>query len=297
MVAQNREYKDRLFVFLFGSKGNEKWTLDLYNAVNGSSHTDSSAVKFTTIHEIMYLSMRNDISFLISDEISLYEQQSTYNPNMPLRMLQYLGNLYEKEIASHDGWNKYGRELLRLPAPRFVVFYNGKDNRPDEEILRLSDAFPKGSSADVEVRVRVLNINRGRNKDLLRACKPLAEYSWLVTEVRENNKNMGDDELALAIDRAISKMPDDFLIKQFLLEHRAEVRGMLLAEYNEAETMELFRKEGREEGREEGRKEGREEGALQALASLVRDGVLSVEVAAKRAKLTEEAFIEAMQSM
>ena len=74
MVTQNREYKDRLFVFLFGSKGNEKWTLDLYNAVNGSSHMDSSAVKFNTIQEILYLSMHNDISFLISDEMSLYEQ-------------------------------------------------------------------------------------------------------------------------------------------------------------------------------------------------------------------------------
>ena len=100
---------------------------------------------------------------------------------------------------------------------------------------------------------------------------------------------MGKDELALSIDRAISKMPDDFVIKKFLLEHRAEVRGMLLAEYNEAEAMELFRKEGREEGRKEG--------ALQELASLVRDGLLSTEDAAKRAKLTEEAFIEVMQSM
>lgn len=96
MATDNIQYKDRLFSFLFGSEENREWTLSLYNAVNGSSYTDPSMIQITTIKEVMYLGMHNDVSFLISNEMNLYEQQSTYNPNMPVRLLQYSGNLYEK---------------------------------------------------------------------------------------------------------------------------------------------------------------------------------------------------------
>ena len=91
MGVVSREYKDRLFNFLFGAEENKEWTLSLYNAVNRSAYTDASQIKITTIREVMYLSMHNDVSFLISDEVNLYEQQSTFNPNMPLRQLQYAG--------------------------------------------------------------------------------------------------------------------------------------------------------------------------------------------------------------
>ena len=95
MALVNREYKDRLFVFIFGREENKEWTLSLYNAVNGSHYTDPSAIEITTIQEVLYLGMHNDVSFVIADELNLYEQQSSYNPNMPLRQLQYLGLLYE----------------------------------------------------------------------------------------------------------------------------------------------------------------------------------------------------------
>ena len=122
--------------------------------------------------------MHNDVSFLISNEMNLYEQKSTYNPNMPVRLLQYAGNLYEKYFKENS-LNKYGGRLLPLPVPKLVVFYNGKKEQPDEMILKLSDSFPEGSDADIEVKVRMLNVNVGRNQLLLEACKPLGEYSWL----------------------------------------------------------------------------------------------------------------------
>ena len=146
MTSDNVQYKDRFFNFLFGSEENRAWTLSLYNAVNGSSYTDPNAIEITTIKEVMYLGMHNDVSFLISDEMNLYEQQSTYNPNMPVRMLQYTGNLFEKYIKQR-GLNKYGSNLMRLPVPRLVVFYNGKTEQKDEIILELRDSFPKGSRA------------------------------------------------------------------------------------------------------------------------------------------------------
>lgn len=123
------KHKDRLFTFMYGYPENRSWTLSLYNAVNGTDYADASSIQFTTIDTIMYLGMHNDVSFLIEDELSLYEQQSSYNPNMPLRMLQYLSSLYEKHIT-RTNQNKHGGKLMRLPAPRFVAFYNGTVESP-----------------------------------------------------------------------------------------------------------------------------------------------------------------------
>ena len=214
MSLVNQKYKDRLFVFLFGREENKEWTLSLYNAVNGSHYTDASAIEITTIQEIIYLGMHNDVSFMIADELSLYEQQSSYNPNMPLRQLQYLGLLYEGYLRKNkDKYDKFGKDLIPLPAPRFVVFYNGLDQKDDETILHLSDAFPKGIKGDVEVTVRMLNINYGKNKSLLEACKPLMEYSWVVKDIRDKGKIM---DIKDAIDSVIDNLPDDFVIKPFL---------------------------------------------------------------------------------
>lgn len=146
--------------------------------------------------------------------------------------------------------NKYGARLLTLPAPKLVTFYNGTLDREDETVLRLSDSFPSGMKGDIEVTVRMININYGRSEDVLRACEPLREYAWLVEEIRRNMASNGIEE---AVDKAVAAMPRDFVIKAFLDEHRAEVKGMLLTEYNEAETMELFKEEGRQEGRQEER--------------------------------------------
>ena len=207
--------------------------------------------------------MHNDVSFLLSGEMSLYEQQSTYNPNMPLRMLQYVGSLYEKHLALRH-LNKYGRALLRLPAARLVVFYNGIDPIPDETTLRLSDSFPEGASSDIEVRVRMVNVNRGHSRDLMERCRPLYEYAWTVGAIRDKMASKDKGDLLVAIDKTLDEMPRDFVIRPFLLAHRAEVRDMLLTEYNEAETMELFREEGREEGRLDNLREN--------LLNLVNDG-------------------------
>ena len=171
---------------------------------------------------------------------------------MPLRQMQYSGNVYERYIKEHK-LNKYGKTLLKLPVPKLITFYNGVDDEPNEMVLRLSDSFPEGMEGDIEVTVRMININYGRNTELLAACKPLKEYSWLVAEIRKNKMTT---EIGQAVDRAINAMPKDFKIKSFLVAHRSEVRGMLLTEYDEVEAMELFREDGRKEGRIEGRKEG-----------------------------------------
>ena len=283
MSADNPQYKDRLFNFLFGSEENKAWTLSLYNAVNGSAYTDPSVIEITTIREVMYLGMHNDVSFLIADAMTLYEQQSTYNPNIPLRLLQYAGNLYEKFVKERK-LNKYGSELLKLPVPKLVVFYNGRKDQPDEKMLYLSDSFPKGAESDIEVRVRMLNVNFGRNQELLNACKPLREYAWLVEEVRKNNTSHDETGMSSAVDKAINEMPNDFVIKPFLEAHRAEVKGMLLTEYNEAEQMELFK----EDGRREGLAEGQEKTLVESIRSLMDTLDLTVDQAMDALRIPDD---------
>ena len=247
MAAANREYRDRLFTFIFGNEEHRDWTLELYNAVNGTDYTDPDEISFTTIRKVLYMGMHNDVSFLLANEMSLYEQQSSYNPNMPLRMLQYVGSLYEKHIKEHR-FNKFGRKLFELPAPRFVVFYNGTTEMPAEKTLLLSDSFRTQKEPDIEVKVHMFNINSGENPTLESRCEPLREYTWTVERIREN---MASGQAVEAVDETLEAMPDDFVIKPFLMAHKAEVRDMLLTEYNEAEAMELFREDGRAEGRAE----------------------------------------------
>lgn len=238
----NREYKSCLFSFIFGREENKKWTLSLYNAIHGTCYDDLSCITINTIEDVVYMGMKNDLSILVSETVSLYrsmelyEQQSFYNSNMPVREFMYAGKLYDKFIHSAK-LNKYGKKLLPLPLPKLVVFYNGEEEQEDETVLRLSDAFKEeirrnvaykysenkaaqgkkkiseeveqifqDADPDIEVKVRMVNINHGHNEETLRKCKPLGEYAWFVAQVRKElamYKETGAGQgIADAIDRA-----------------------------------------------------------------------------------------------
>ncbi len=276
-ATTNKEYKDRLFCFIFGSEEHKEWTLSLYNAINGSHYTDASLIEFNTLKEVLYLKMRNDTSFLISDILSVYEHQSSYNPNMPLRLLGYVDDLFAGYVKRNK-FNKYGEKLIMLPIPKLVVLYNGIIEKEDEVFLKLSDSFDEKhrTESDVEVRVRMLNVNYGHNKELMEACRPLSEYSWFINEIR-NNQNTQD--LKTSIDLAIQTMPEDWGLKGFLVGHKAEVEGMLDTEYNEAEVKELFKEEGRQEGIQEGYEQGRKEReALKSEIEIMREKINQLEL-------------------
>ncbi len=304
----NREHKDRLFNFIFGREEHKDWTLSLYNAVNDSDYTDESLIRFNTLENILYLNMKNDTSFIIMNMLNVYEHQSSYNPNMPLRQLDYTNRLFSAYIKENK-YNKYGSELIKLPVPKLVVFYDGKKEVEDEVILRLSDSYAEElkDKADVEVIVRMLNINFGHNMELMKKCRPLYEHAWFIDKIREyQNNGMTINE---ACDKVVIEMPKDYEIRGFIMKNIAEVKGILDTEYNEAEVMELFRndgykdglKEGRLDGFKEGRLDGLKEGRLDgfkkgisALVSLVKDNTVSLEVAAKRAGVTEDEFKKMM---
>ena len=172
-MAANREYKDRLFRLLFGREEYKENMLSLYNALNQTHYTDTDDMTITTMDDVIYVGMKNDVSFILADYINLWEQQSSYNPNMPLRGLLYFSKLYNSHVE-RNRLNLYGTRLVKLPTPKYVVLYNGTEDRPEVEKLRLSDAFiHDDNSGEFQWTATVLNINPGKNDDLLKACPAL----------------------------------------------------------------------------------------------------------------------------
>jgi hypothetical protein len=260
LTEANRLYKDRVFKFIFGNPENKEWTLSLYNAVNGSNYRNPDDIQFNTIEDAVYMSMKNDVSFIILDEMNLWEHQSSFNPNMPMRFLTYGTQLYEKYTAT-SGYYKFSRKLQRLPKPHCICFYNGTEEQPEQQVLKLSDAF--GGEGDIEVKVKMLNVNYGKNRALLETCQPLREYAWLVDRVREHQRVM--QNLEAAVDASIDEMPDSFVIRTLIEAHRAGVKKMFLTEYDEEKMKEQERKEAFADGVDAGVAEANERVAADML--------------------------------
>ena len=123
-----RNHKDSVFRMLYLD---EKELLNLYNAVNGTNYTDVENLEINTLQNAIYMNMKNDVSFLFNFQVNLYEHQSTVNPNMPLRDLIYVSKLLQKMVRDCD---LYGSSLVKIPAPRFVVFYNGTEKQPERRV-------------------------------------------------------------------------------------------------------------------------------------------------------------------
>lgn len=272
----NPKYKDRLFCLIFGNEKEKQNSISLYNALNGTSYSEDEEVEITTIQDVIYINMKNDVSFIVDSHMSLFEQQSSINPNMPLRGLMYFGNLYDSYIERR-GLNIYGSKLVKIPTPQYYVLYNGKDEASAISELRLSDAYVKESpEGKFEWTATFVNLNKGKNDALLKKCKPLAEYMFLINRIRENEeKGMRIEE---AVDEAVQYCINKNVLKEFLVSHRAEVISVCLTEFNEKVFVDSIRAEGHEEGR------------LLLLLSLVEKGRLSAEEAAEELQITKEEF-------
>ena len=247
-VKGNRNVKSALFPNIFADK---KELLELFNAVNGTTYQDSDDFEINTIEGILYMTTKNDVSFLVEGTMNLYEQQSTYNPNMPLRGLLYFAQLYHKFIKTRR-LNIYSSKLQKIPVPHYVVFYNGTKEEPDEKILLLSEAFQREDDhmhihGCLECEVRMLNINYGHNKELMEKCRRLEEYSIFVSKVRDYAKCY-PERLDMAITKAIDDCIADNILKEFLIERKGEVLEMVLYSFDK----ELYEKDLKQIAYEEG---------------------------------------------
>ena len=213
-VRPQRTYKDTVFRMLFREKEN---LLSLYNAVNGTAYTDTESLEITTLENAVYLNYKNDVSFVMNFELMLYEHQSTVNPNMPLRHLIYVTKVLQGIIRDAD---LFGSALVKIPTPRFVIFYNGMKKYPEQKILKLSDSFEKQmNEPELELIVTLYNINLGQNKEILDTCQTLKEYAQYVSKVRENAENM---PFAQAVEAAVDDCIQKGILSDFLLKNRAE---------------------------------------------------------------------------
>ena len=239
-----RNYKDTVSRMLFREPEN---ALSLYNALNGTSYTDASQITFNMLDNAIYMGMQNDISFLIVNEVNLYEHQSTYNLNMPLRDLFYVAELLQVYVKDQS---LYSSKMIKLPTPHFVVFYNGVEDKPEKRILRLSEAFEVPTEdPELELKVTILNINPEMNEELKRKCPILNQYTQYVEQVRYNSAGM---PLEQAVETAIEYCIKHDILKDFLLKQRAEVVKMSIFEYDEEREIELIRRDEREIGQEIG---------------------------------------------
>ena len=259
MSISNRKYKDSVFVDLFSEdeKAKENF-LSLYNALHGTELKDTKQLKNVRLDQVLYMSFYNDVSYLVENKIIvLAEHQSTINPNMPLRCLEYISRLYETIFESKE---KYSRKLLHIPRPEFYVFYNGEEPFPCNKTLKLSDAFiERIEDSSLELIVKVININQQNHHPLLKNCQTMYEYTVFVETVRKWKELDPQNGFQKAIEECIANN----ILRDYLKRKTKEVLNMLLAEYDYETDIAVQRAEEREIAFAEGIEQGISQGTYQ----------------------------------
>ena len=233
----------------------------MYNAISGKHYKDPELLEINTLENAIYMTVKNDVSFVIDARLSLYEHQSTYSPNLPLRFLLYIASEYSK-LTKED--NLYGTKKVQIPPPQFIIFYNGEQEEPERKILRLSDLYCQGETGGteeeafgLELQALMLNINKGYNEKLMEACSTLKDYTEYTDRIRRYSHEMPLEE---AVERAITECIQEGILREFLLKNRAEAKYMSIFEYDQEKHMRMEREQHFEEGRIAG-----EEGLLFSL--------------------------------
>ena len=283
----NRNYKDTIFRMLFSDREN---LLSLYNAINGTSYENPEELEIVTLENAIYMGMKNDLAFIIDTNLFLYEHQSSFTPNMPLRNLFYISAEYQKLVNKKS---LYSSALQKIPAPNFIVFYNGMDKKEDRWENCLSEAYENlFGEPKLELKVVTLNINEGRNRELLEQCQILREYAAYVALVRKYAKSM---ELAAAVEKAVDKCIHDGILEEFLQRNRAEVIAVSIFEYDKEEEERKLRKAefeaGEQSGIEKGIEKGRRQERLEIVQTLVESGMSVLEIA-NMLKVSEKDVLE-----
>ena len=276
-ATTNREYKNTVFIDLFTS-----WTspISLYNAVSSSNVADDAEIKQLQISNALYTSLKCDLAFTIENElIVIIEHQSTINMNMPTRLLLYIAMLYLNIL---DEQTRYARTLRQIPTPRFFVLYNGDEKLPEKTELRLSDAFKlkERGMPQLELIVPVININYGQNKEIMKRCKTLNGYSYLIDRIKKYRVVDIEHQFELAIQDCIQHgMLDDYLINQ-----QKRVKNMLQTEYRFETELAVRGAEEREAGILLGMQKGMQQGRI--------EGILTTAARMKKANFDVPTIIE-----
>jgi len=304
-----RAYRDSLFrsIYSGNDERSKRWVLSLYNALTGKNHTDTSELEITTIEDVLYVSIKNDLSFLIDSQMCLFEHQSTVNPNMPLRGLLYFAQLYQKEIAKRK-MDVFRSTLIKLPAPKFIVFYNGSVEQADVIKYKLSDAFIKEDdlqdsehykeknlldsscndkdAVEFEWTATVININKNHNESIQKNCESLYHYCEFVDRVKASIEQGMEPKDAIneAVDFAIK---GNFLDGYFK-EQKMSIIANLLTDFNQEDYDRNRREEGYEIGIQDGIAKGIRENAIANAKNFLQETDLPPEKIARCCSLPLE---------
>ena len=270
-LTANKKYKDTVFRMLFSDRKN---LLSLYNAINGTGYEDPEELEIVTLENAIYMGMKNDLAFIIDTNLFLYEHQSTYNANMPLRDLFYIAGEYQKLV---DHKSLYSSALQKIPAPNFIVFYNGTEKKKERWENLLSEAYENQTGEpNLELKVVTLNINEGHNRELMEQCQILREYAHYVAKVRNYTKEM---ELDAAVERAVNECIHEGILVEFLRMNRAEVIAMSIFEYDKEKEEKKLRKAEFEAGVAEGIEKGELKAKKEAAIEMAKTGMSEVQIA------------------
>ena len=246
-LRAKRNYKDTVFRMLFSDKRN---LLSLYNAMNRTAYDDPEKLEIVTLENAIYMGVKNDLAFIIDTGLFLYEHQSTYNANMPLRDLLYISSEYQELV---DRESLYASKIQKIPAPNFIVFYNGTEKKDERWENYLSEAYENcPNEPGLELKVITFNINEGHNKELMEQCQILGEYAQYVTKVRNYAK---DIELDSAVEKAVNECIQEGILAEFLRKNKARVIAMSIFEYDKELEEKKLRKAEFEAGEINAKKE------------------------------------------
>ncbi len=260
----NREYKSDVFTMLVEIP---EYALEIYNVLNASHYEDPSQIRIMRLEKGVLLSVRNDASFVLDSYLSLYEHQSTYNPNMPLRFLIYFSNLMLDMIKEQE-YDLYGRKTIPIPTPKFVVFYNGLEQRPAKEEMHLSDAYEhQEEQYELDLTCIVYNINPGYNNDIKKGSLVISGYTAFVEKVRRYTTE--EVELKHAVERAVDECIREDILAEFFKKNRAEVIKVAALDFTFERREKLIRRDSLEEGIELGIQQGIIQGRQINLISMV----------------------------
>ena len=272
----NRKYKDSVFTDLFGSdKNGKKNFLDLYNALAGTNYKmEDVKLERKVIEQTLYKTFNNDVSWEINGKlIVLVEHQSTVNENMPFRCLEYVTRIYEGIVPPKM---RYAEKMFKIPNPDFYVVYVGKKPLPNEQELRLSDAFYEKDNCKLELVVKLVNCSDSQMLPLCRTCDILKEYCQFIEIVEQTYNRLFPKR---SFKKAIEIAMERGILVDYLDRKSREVINMLCAKYNYK--MDIAVK------KEEAFQDGMEHKAIESARNLYANGV-SVEIISKSLNMTEE---------
>lgn len=280
MQQIKRSYKDGVFRQLFNDK--EK-LIELYNALSGRSYSKDTEIEIVTLEDALFGDIKNDLSFIMDNRfIVMIEHQATVNPNMPLRMLSYAAREYERRGLTKK---VYSRRRIEIPTPELYMLYNGAEDQPIMQELKLSDAYiAKCGKISLEARVKVINVNYDKGADILKRCKTLNEYSMFIHMIRERQQEKG---LQKAVEESMRECMRKGILTEFLERNGGDIVSLVRIELTREECEAIREEDGYVRGLEDGLNEGRIEEQLKIARNMKALG-LTTDVISKASGLMEK---------